>query len=120
MQMLLAMADPLEEVLPHTFFRLGPLSVTNHMVMALIAALLMLLIFPRLFAKPESDAPRGAKNFFESILEFLRIEVFRPALKEHTDKFAPFLWSMFFFILFCNLLGAIPLAAFLELITAGH
>src|SRR5579859_4020458 len=120
MQMLLAVADPLEEVLPHTYFKLGPFALTNHMVMALVAALLMLWIFPRLFAKADADAPRGAKNFFESILEFLRIEVFRPALKEHTDKFAPFLWTLFFFILFCNVLGCIPLAAFIELVTAGH
>src|ERR1700723_1859732 len=104
MLMLLAMADPLEEVLPHVYFRLGPFALTNQMVMALIVALLMLMIFPRMFAKPDTGAPTGAKNLFESILEFLRIEVFRPALKEYTDKFAPFLWSVFFFILFCNLL----------------
>jgi F0F1-type ATP synthase membrane subunit a len=79
----------------------------------------MLWIFPKLFNRPQIDAPRGATNFFESILEFLRIEVFRPALKEHTDRFVPFLWSMFFFILFCNLLGAIPFAEFFELITLG-
>lgn len=118
--MFVAIADPLEEVLPHTFFSIGPLHVTNQMIMALIAALLMLWIFPRLFNKPDSGVPTGAKNFFESILEFLRIEVFRPALKEHTDRFVPFLWSLFFFILFCNVLGIIPLAAFIELITVGH
>ena len=120
MQLFLAMADPLEEVLPHTLIRLGPLHITNHMLMALIAALLMLIIFPRLFARSESGPPTGAKNFFESILEFLRLEVFRPALKEHTDRFVPFLWTMFFFILFCNVLGCIPFAAFFELITLGH
>src|SRR6476646_7067154 len=108
MQLLLsAVEDPLEDVLPHTY-HLGPLHLTNQMVMALLAAVLMLLICPRLFARADGSAPRGAKNFFESILEFLRIEVFRPALKEHTDRFVPFLWTMFFFILFCNLLGQIP------------
>ena len=50
---------------------------------------------------------------FESILEFLRVEVFRPALKEHTDRFVPFLWTLFFFILFANLLGQLPVAEFL-------
>ncbi len=80
----------------------------------------MLWIFPRLFDRPDGSVPTGAKNFFESILEFLRIEVFRPALKEHTDRFVPFLWTLFFFILFCNVLGVIPLAAFFELITGGH
>ena len=120
MQLFLAMADPLEEVLPHTFFSIGPFHVTNTVIMATIAALLMLFIFPRLFNRPDSGVPTGSKNFFESILEYLRLEVFRPALKEHTDKFVPFLWTMFFFILFCNLLGCIPIASFIELITAGH
>jgi F0F1-type ATP synthase membrane subunit a len=118
--MLLAAADPLEEVLPHAYFKLGPFSLTNHMLMALLAALLMLWIFPRLFAKPVSDAPRGVTNFFESVLEFMRIEVFRPALKEHTDRFTPFLWTVFIFILFCNVLGCLPLAAVVELITFGR
>lgn len=121
MQPFLAILDPLEEVLPHTLVRLGPLHITNHMVMALAAAILMLLIFPRMFNRPDSGPPSGTtRNLFESILEFLRLEVFRPALKEHTDRFVPFLWSLFFFILFCNLLGCIPLAAFFELISGGH
>src|SRR5438105_8400294 len=113
-------ADPLEHVLPHDLLRLGPVVVTNQMLMALVAAVLMLLIFPLMFNRPQSDAPRGAKNFFEAILEFLRVEVFRPALKEHTDRFLPFLWTMFFFILFCNVLGCLPLAEIVELITLGH
>ena len=110
----------LDEVLPHTFFSLGPIHVTSTIIMATVAAVMMLLIFPRLFNRPDSGAPTGAKNFFESILEYLRIEVFRPALKEKTDRFLPFLWTLFFFILFCNVLACVPLAAFFELITGGH
>jgi F0F1-type ATP synthase membrane subunit a len=113
-------ADPMEHVLPHPIFGDHLTWFTNQSLMAGVAAILMLLIFPRLFAKPDSSAPTGAKNFFESILEFLRIEVFRPSLKEHTDKFTPFLWTVFFFILFSNLLGCIPIGEFVGLITLGH
>jgi F0F1-type ATP synthase membrane subunit a len=120
MQLILADLNPLDDVLPHNLIHFAGLHVTNQMFMALVAALLMLAIFPRLFAKPDSSVPTGAKNFFESILEFLRVEVFRPALKENTDRFVPFLWTMFFFILFCNLLGCIPLMAFFTLLTGGH
>jgi F0F1-type ATP synthase membrane subunit a len=88
--------------------------------MVLVVAGLMLFVFPRLFNRPDSSAPSGAKNMFESILEFLRLEVFRPALKENTDKFVPFLWTVFFFILFGNLLGVIPFAEFIGLISGGH
>src|SRR6476646_6502584 len=115
--LLLSAADPLEHVLPHTLFRIGDFPVTNQMMMVVVSAILMLLIFPNLFRKAQSEAPSGAKNFFESILEFLRVEVFRPALKEHTDRFLPFLWTLFFFILFCNLLGQLPIGEFITLIT---
>lgn len=118
----------MDHVVEHVLFRVTvhgvhphlTLDITNQMVMALIAGLLMLLIFPRLFNSASGDVPTGARNFFESIIEFLRIEVFRPALKEHTDRFAAYLWTLFFFLLFCNLLGLIPFATFFELITVGH
>src|SRR5436853_2442629 len=113
-------ADPLEHVLPHDLLHLGPLVVTNQMLMALLAGGLMLVIFPSMFRQPQTDAPKGAKNFFEAILEFLRVEVFRPALKEHTDRFVPFLWTMFFFILFCNLLGQIPIGEIITVLKGGH
>src|SRR3954467_10260376 len=120
---LLLAADPTSHVIPHYLFSIGGLKVTNQMFMALVAAVLMLLIFPTLFRKADSgrvEAPRGAKNFFESILEFLRVEVFRPALKENTDRFVPFLWTLFFFILFCNLLGQIPFDEILTVISGGR
>ncbi len=120
---ILASADPMDHVLPHPLFKLAGLTVTNQMFMAVVAAVLMLILFPKLFnqstATDPKSVPTGLRNFFESIMEFLRVEVFRPALKEHTDRFVPFLWTLFFFILFCNLLGQLPIG---ELITAitGH
>src|SRR5690606_15465868 len=114
---LLAAADPLDHVLPHDIhMTVGPFHLNNQMLMGLVAAVLMLILFPIRFRRASGAAPRGAANFFESILEVLRVEVFRPALKEHTDRFVPFLWTLFFFILFCNLLGQIPIG---ELLTLG-
>src|SRR5260221_6886353 len=120
LHLLLASADPTEHVVPHVWFHFGHWFVfTNQMFMALLAALLLILILPRLFKDASGDAPSGARNFFESILEYLRIEVFRPALKEHTDRFVPLLWSLFFFILFCNLLGQIPVDDIITLVSGG-
>jgi len=108
--------DPLSHVLPHKLhLQIGPFDITNQMLMALVAAVLMLLIFPTVFRRQYAGAPHGARNFLESILDFLRTEVFRPALKEHTDRFVPFLWTLFFFILLCNLLGSIPIAETISL-----
>ncbi len=115
-----AAPDPLEHVLPHPIFGPHLTWFTNQSLMALAAGVLMLLIFPRLFSRADSSAPTGPKNFFEAILEFLRIEVFRPALKENTDKYVPFLWTLFFFILFCNVLGCIPFPEIIELFSGGH
>ncbi|CAN5399951.1 hypothetical protein BH09PLA1_BH09PLA1_33760 [soil metagenome] len=121
MELLIAASDPLDHVLSHPLhWSIGPFAMTNQMLMALVAGVLMLLIFPVMFrrAKAESaDAPSGPRNFFEAILEFLRVEVFRPALKEHTDRFVPFLWTLFFFILFCNLLGQLPICEIITLAT---
>jgi F0F1-type ATP synthase membrane subunit a len=116
---LLAASDPLTHVLPHYLFEVAGIRISNQMIMALVAAGLMLLIFPKLFRQAAEGAPSGARNFFESILEFLRVEVIRPALKENTDRFVPFLWTLFFFILFCNLLGQLPINETITLLTGG-
>jgi len=114
----IAAADPLDHVLPHPMhITVGFWHLNNQMFMGLVAAILMLLIFPVLFRRNAAEVPHGARNFFESIMEFLRVEVFRPALKEHTDRFVPFLWTLFFFILFCNLLGQIPFGEIITLFT---
>jgi len=117
---LMAAVNPLEHVVPTDLFRIFGLTVTNQMLMALVAAVLMVLIFPAVFRGADAKPPTGARNFLESILEFLRIEVFRPALKDHTERFVPFLWTLFFFILFCNLLGFIPLGEIIYLISGGR
>jgi F-type H+-transporting ATPase subunit a len=46
----------------------------------------------------------------------LRNEVARPTLGEYTDRFIPYIWTVFFFILFMNLLGLVPFDAALSFI----
>jgi F-type H+-transporting ATPase subunit a len=87
--------------------------VTNHMIMMAIAAILMLLIFPWITSvyRTTDQVATGTRNLFETILIYMREEVFRPALGDETDHFTPFLWTLFFFILFNNLLGLLPISA---------
>ena len=48
-------------------------------------------------------------NMFEAMILFIRDEVARPAIGGHgADRFLPYLWTVFFFVLFNNLLGMIP------------
>ena len=122
----LADTNPMVHVLPHRlsghpFFNLfgQPIFLTSHIFMMFLAALLMLLIFPLVGAQARrNNIPSGMRNLFEAILSFLRTDVFQPALGRHTDRFVPFLWTTFFFILFCNLLGLIPLNEVVLLLNA--
>lgn len=89
--------------------------LSNHVVMQIIAALLLVLVIPR-FARPRrtgdpvSDlTPRGFGNFIESICAYFRDSVVRPVLQQHTDAFIPYIWTAFFYVLFVNLLGLLPL-----------
>jgi F-type H+-transporting ATPase subunit a len=87
--------------------------LTKYMVLELIAALLMLLIFIPLARRIATGRPpRGIFwNLFETVLVFLRDEVARPAIGSHDgDRFLPLIWNLFFFVLFCNLLGILPWA----------
>jgi len=86
--------------------------ITKYMVLELLAAVLIALIFIPLCRLARSGQPPKGPfwNAFESLLTFIRNEVARPNLGEHdADTYVPLLWTMFIFILFCNLLGMIPL-----------
>jgi F-type H+-transporting ATPase subunit a len=48
-------------------------------------------------------------GMIEVISLFLREEIVRPLLHERTNRFMPFLWTLFYFILVNNLLGLVPL-----------
>jgi len=122
-------SDPLEHVVFHPFFGDGKVlfevmgfkiwwGYSSHQLMLLIAAALTVIVFIYVgVATRKRQVPTGAQNFFEAILSFLRTEVFRPALKGNVDRFTPFLWTFFFFILFCNVLGLIPVGEMASLLT---
>lgn len=89
------------------------LQLTKFMVLELVAAALMLMIFIPLARRIVTGEPvRGRlANLFEVMLVFLRDEVARPAIGRHdADRFLPYVWSVFFFVLLCNLLGMVPWA----------
>jgi F-type H+-transporting ATPase subunit a len=55
--------------------------------------------------------PTGTRNFFEAILLYIRDDVVKPLLGSQTTRYIPYLWTLFFFILFANILGLLPLEA---------
>ena len=98
--------------IPQPFESLG-LHLTKFMVLELVAAVLVIVVFIPLARRIATGEPPKGRfwNFFEVMLTFLRDEVARPAIgKKDADRFLPYIWTIFFFVLFCNLLGMIPWA----------
>jgi len=91
---------------------IGPLQLTRFMVLEVAAGVLMLGVFVPLARRMAAGGPpRGLLwNLWESMLVFIRDRVARPAIGQQADRFLPYLWTAFFFILFCNLLGLVPWA----------
>lgn len=124
---LLGQTNPLEHVLDKPIFRAprGLWLLSNNMLGLAISAIAMLLIFPAI-TKPYrrgEHVPTGTRNFFEAILIFIREDMVRPLLGEETDRFIPYLWTLFFFILFNNLLGLLPLdviTGWIPALSHGH
>lgn len=85
-------------------------SITKHLLMMWLVSALLIFLFRRAFQHPQI-VPSGLRNLFESIVVFLRDEVIVPNMGEEGKHYLPFLLTVFFFILFCNLLGLVPYAA---------
>lgn len=118
-------ASPLDHIIQHPIKTLeaepglltpsGQITVfSDHISMVVLAGLLLVLFVPRAVGKRtgvNNLVPTGLGNALEFVCSFLREQVGRPYLGEHTDRFIPYIWSVFFFILTMNLLGMLPLAA---------
>jgi F-type H+-transporting ATPase subunit a len=89
------------------------ISPTRHVVMLWIAALLciittLLALRAHNRRTREGRAPGGIGNGLEALVLYLRNEVVIPNVGPHGNGYVPFLLTLFFFILFANLLGLIP------------
>lgn len=87
-------------------------SITKNVFGMILALILLLFIFSKIskaYIQREKQAPKGMQSFFEPIILFMRDEVVKPAIGEEWQRFFPFIMTLFFFILFCNLLGLIPI-----------
>lgn len=146
MKLLLAASDPVSHVVPHALHdepiftvNLGggdipalnihdgvySFYITNHLAMSAAAALLVLLVFAytALRVRPSGQGldrykTRGrTAQLFETLCTFIRDEVVRPNLGPLTDKYIYYFWTVFFFILFANLLGLIPIGSIAQWFT---
>jgi len=115
--------NPLEHVVDHPWLTINEgqgllrqlTLMSNHTIMLIVAGLLLVVFLPR-WVRPRSDGdevrrltPSGMRNFIEVVCEYLREQIARPNLGPYTDRFIPYIWTVFFFVLACNLLGLLPL-----------
>jgi F-type H+-transporting ATPase subunit a len=87
------------------------LSITKHVVMMWTAAIILIILFTLVF-RSRKLVPRGIANLLEMMVVFVRDEISIKNMGEHTGKqLTPYMLTLFFFILACNLLGLVPLGA---------
>lgn len=86
-------------------------SITKNIASTLFATILLFLVIFSVkagYVKNKGRAPKGIQSFFEPVILYIRDEVAIPNMGHNYIKYMPFLLSIFFFILFNNLLGLIP------------
>ncbi len=87
------------------------LSITKNVAMLFINAALLLFVFISVakgFKKNQGKAPTGLQSFFEPVILFVRDEIVKPNIGHQYERFMPYMLTLFFFILFGNLLGLLP------------
>jgi F-type H+-transporting ATPase subunit a len=88
------------------------LSITKNVASLLISAFLLLWIFlsmARFYRRDPMKAPGGFQGAIEVVIVFMLDEVIKPGVGKGYAKYAPYLLTLFFFILVNNMLGIIPI-----------
>ena len=87
-------------------------SITKNVAAMFIAIALIVIVFSAVAAgyrKRVGKAPKGLQSFLEPVIIFVRDDIAKPNIGHKYAKFMPYLLTIFFFILFNNLLGLVPI-----------
>jgi F-type H+-transporting ATPase subunit a len=92
------------------------LSPTKHLVFLLVAAVLVTVVLiysGRAVARAQAGGkpPTGFSGAMEAMVLWVRQEVVLPNVGHHGEGYAPYLITVFFFVLVMNLLGLLPWGA---------
>jgi F-type H+-transporting ATPase subunit a len=101
----------MEHLQPHIIYPLKiagiDFSISNAVVMIWIASALVLITLT-LAGRMGRLVPKGLQNLIESLVSYLKQTFVTEILGEENAVWFPFVATLFFFILYCNLLGLIP------------
>ena len=88
------------------------ISITKNVVSIFLVMIALVWVFisvARTYAKRVGLAPKGLQSLMEPIILFVRDDVAKGAIGPHKyQRFMPYLLTIFFVILFANLIGLIP------------
>ena len=90
-------------------------SITKAVLQIWIVVAILIIVFlscARWYKKRDakSDAPKGFVGMMEMLVTYLNDDLIKPSIGEkHYKQYAPYLLTVFFFILTCNLIGLIPI-----------
>ena len=87
-------------------------SITKNVASMFVSVALLLFVFLSVagaYKKNPNSAPKGMQSLFEPIIVFIRDDVAKSSIGHKYEKFMPYLLTVFFFILFNNLLGIVPI-----------
>lgn len=79
----------------------------NFMTMQILTAVLVMIVFALLRGRLSMDKPGKMQHIFEVFYNFLH-EQAEEAAGHGGSKYLAFFGTLFFFILFCNLIGIVP------------
>ncbi|MEX0774887.1 MAG: F0F1 ATP synthase subunit A [Phycisphaeraceae bacterium] len=128
--LLLAASDPIEHVADKPIYATGQglpwflgsdgsiWWVSNVTLMLVLSAIVTAIVLIPAARRIDTGKQRTIDDFraqgiwanlVEAVCLYLRDDVFRGVLGDQTDRYTPMLWTLFWFILICNLMGLIPI-----------
>lgn len=97
--------------LPESGEEVLDLSITKNVAMLFLNAILLVVIFRGVangYRRNKGNAPRGLQSFMEPVIVFVKDEIVKPNIGERYERYLPYMLTLFFFILFGNILGLLP------------
>jgi F-type H+-transporting ATPase subunit a len=91
------------------------LSITKNVAQLFISMFVLIMLFISVAKTYKNQgvtsAPKGKQSFLEPLVMFVRDDIARTHIGPKSDKFVPYLLSLFFLILINNIFGLIPVSA---------
>lgn len=89
-------------------------SITKNVAMMFLTIIVLVFVMTSVashYKRKPNTAPKGLASWFEPIIIFVRDDIAKPNIGPKYQRYTPYLLTLFFFILFANILGLFPGAA---------